>query len=144
VELDAVPVEDTVRSSNVVALPPDGEPPEVVVAIGYDTTDEVRGFGRGVGIFLELARALRVAEPEHSVEFVALGAEHTDVNGGQLGSRRLIRILKDAEVDPEVVQIVMKTGIPSFESVGFETTAVFPDDAGVGPELLDFLLEASR
>jgi hypothetical protein len=144
VELDAVPVEDTVRSSNVVALPPDGGRPEVVVAIGYDTTEEVNGFGRGVGIFLELARALRVAVPEHPVEFVALGAEHTDVNGGQLGSRRLIRVLKDAEVDPEVVQIVMRTGIPSFQKVGFETNVVFPDDADVGPRLLDFLIEASR
>jgi hypothetical protein len=144
VKLDAVPVEDTVRSSNVVALPPDGDAPELVVAIGYDTTEDVRGFGRGIGVFLELARALRVAVPEHPVEFVALGAEHTNINGGQLGSRRLIRLLRDAEVDPEIVQIVMRTGVPSFQEVGFETNVVSPDETEVGPRLLDFLIEASR
>ena len=144
VELDAVPVEDTIRSSNVVALPPNGEPPEVVVAVGYDTTDEVRDIGDGIGIFLELARALRVAEPDHSVQFVALGAEHTTVNGGSLGSRRLIRLLREAEIDPEIVQIVMRTGVPTFEKAGFETNTVFPDDADVGTRLLDYLLEASR
>jgi hypothetical protein len=144
VELDAVPVEDTIRSSNVVALPPNGESPEVVVGVGYDTTDDVRDIGNGIGLFLELARALRVAEPEHPVQFVALGAEHTGINGGQLGSRRLIRLLTDAEIDPEIVQIVLRTGASSFQKVGFETTVVSPDDADVGARLLDYLLEASR
>ena len=88
--------------------------------------------------------ALRVAEPEHPVQFVALGAEHTTVNGGSLGSRRLIRLVRVAEIDPEIVQIVMRTGIPTFEKAGFDTNVVGPDDADVGPRLLDYLLEASR
>jgi hypothetical protein len=144
VKLDAVPVEDLVRSSNVVALPPSGEAPELVVAIGYDTTERVSDFGEGLGVFLEVARALRVDVPEHSVQFVALGAEHTTLNDGALGSRRLVRVLQDAEVDPEIVQIVMRTGIPAFEKAGYETNAVFFDDADVGPRLLEYLVDASR
>ena len=106
VELDAVPVEDLVRSSNVVALPPSREEPAIVVAAGYDTTPGSRPAGATLGTLLEVARALRVAVPEHSVQFVALGAEHTGLGGGRLGSRRLARVLQDAELDPEIVQLV--------------------------------------
>ncbi|MGH2808051.1 MAG: hypothetical protein ACRDKT_12345 [Actinomycetota bacterium] len=144
VELDAVPVEDLVRSSNVVALPPSGPPPQIVVALGYDTTPKTERIGRAIGTFLELARALRVAVPEHPVQFVALGAEHTALDGGSLGSRRLIRLLQEAEAEPEIVHIVATAGETTFEKAGFDTRVVDAGDDDLGPRLLDYLVDASR
>ena len=102
VEFDAVPVANTVRSTNVVALPPSTENPTHLVAIAYDSGSDPEA----LGAFLEVARALRADVPDHSVEFVALGAENAEVGGGALGSRRLVQVLKDRELDPEVIQIV--------------------------------------
>jgi hypothetical protein len=101
--LDAVPVKNLVRSTNVVANPPSGNEPEVVVAVPYGSSPNAPGIPAAVGEFLELARALRVRVPQHSVEFVALGAEFTDLAGGRLGSRRLAQRLLDGDVDPVVV-----------------------------------------
>jgi len=98
VEFDSVPVANTVRSTNVVALPPSTEDPEYLVAVAYDAA----GKPEAIGAFLELARALRAAVPDHPVEFVALGAESANVGGGNLGTRRLIQVLEDRELDPEV------------------------------------------
>lgn len=100
--LDAVPVEDLVRSTNVVALPPSGEEPEGLVVVAYDTGPGSGPGGFSIGVWLEIARALRAIEPEHSVQFVALGAEHATVEGGQLGSRRLARQLQDDGDSPPV------------------------------------------
>ncbi|HEX2051049.1 MAG TPA: hypothetical protein VHJ34_10535 [Actinomycetota bacterium] len=100
-----VPVANLVRSTNVVALPPSGGDPEVVVAVPYDVAPGAPGDegAAAVGVMLELARALRVAEPRHGVELVALGAER----GGdrRLGSRRLARVLLDEGADPLVVTV---------------------------------------
>ncbi|MEA2447131.1 MAG: hypothetical protein QOK47_768, partial [Actinomycetota bacterium] len=118
--LDAVPVADTVKSTNVIALAPSGSP-EVVVAIPYDTEPgSGADYGTGLGLFLELARALHVRDPDHSVAFVALGAERTDVNGGSLGSRRLAQFLVDEELDPMVVSIleVAPSSPPSLTVLG--------------------------
>ena len=145
VELDSVPVEDTVRSTNVIALPPSGDEPQVVVTVAYDNAGSARS-AVTIGTFLELARALRVAVPEHSVEFVALGAELTNVNGGSLGSRRLIEVLKDRDLDPEVIVIVdvqdEDVGT-SFAGAGFESRLIrLPtDDPG---DLLDYLEERAN
>ena len=103
VRLDSVPVSNLVRSTNVVAVPPSGEDPVVVVVVPYDTGEDPEPSGASLGLFLEVARALRVAVPEHSTEFVALGAEHTDIGGGRLGSRRLVRELFDDDLDPVVI-----------------------------------------
>jgi hypothetical protein len=103
VRLDSVPVRNLVRSTNVVAVPPSGEDPIVVVVVPYDTGEDPEPSGVALGVFLEAARALRVAVPGHSVEFAALGAEHTDVLGGRLGSRRLIQGLLDDDLDPVVI-----------------------------------------
>jgi hypothetical protein len=100
--LDAVPVGNLVRSTNVIAEPPSGDDPTVVVAVRYDTSEGYNSSGGALGLFLEAARALRVAVPGHSVEFVALGAE---VSTNQLGSRRLIRQLLDDDLDPIVILI---------------------------------------
>ncbi len=100
VRLDFVPVGNLVRSSNVVARAPSGEKPKVVVTVAYDGD----AGGRSVGVFLEVARALRALVPRHSVEFVAVGAEQTDAKGGRLGSRRLARILLD---EARVVLVVV-------------------------------------
>ncbi|MBW3594653.1 MAG: hypothetical protein KY391_03665 [Actinobacteria bacterium] len=101
VEFDAVPVANTVRSTNVVGLPPSTEDPEYVVVVAYDRA----GTPASIAAFLELARALRAAVPNHSVEFVAVGAEATDVEGGSLGTRRLIKLLEDRELDPHVIEL---------------------------------------
>lgn len=103
--LDAVPVKDLVRSTNVVALPPSGRPPQTLVVVAYDSTETSPPNGYAISTWLEVARALRAVEPEHSVQFVALGAEHTSVEGGLLGSRRLARQLTDEERTPTIVVI---------------------------------------
>lgn len=99
--LDAVPVAHQVQSTNVVAPPPNGDDPEVMVAIGYD--DDGTGIFEGayLGAFLEIARALNVAAPDHSVAFVALGAEDSDSRG----SRRLAAFIADRDLEPQIVVI---------------------------------------
>ncbi|HEX2296454.1 MAG TPA: hypothetical protein VHN37_14255 [Actinomycetota bacterium] len=103
--LDAVPVEDLVRSTNVVALPPSGEEPEALVVVAYDTGQGSAPGGHSIGVWLEVARALRAVEELHSVQFVALGAEHATVEGGRLGSRRLAQQLEDDGGSPPVFVI---------------------------------------
>jgi Zn-dependent M28 family amino/carboxypeptidase len=103
--LEAVPLANTVNSTDVITVAPGGKGPSTVVAVPYDTGANATGDGQGIGVFLELARALKAARPTHSVEFAALGAERTMVEGGHLGSRRLARLLVDAELDPVVITI---------------------------------------
>lgn len=104
VRLDSVPVANTVNSTNVVAVPPQGRRPEILVAAAYDGGPGDRaGNEAALGLFLELARALRVAKPAHSVEFAALGAEHATVSGGHLGSRRMVELLRAQGPDVFVV-----------------------------------------
>lgn len=104
VRLDSVPVANTVNSTNVIAVPPGGRAPEVILAVAYDSEPGGGGSsGLTLGVFLEMARALRVAEPAHSVEFVALGAEHAAVSGGHLGSRRMAELLRDEDSDVFVI-----------------------------------------
>jgi hypothetical protein len=102
VQLESVPVANTVRSSDVIALPPAGGKPTVVVTTSIDTKPGTPAGGGSIGAFLETARALRVAEPNHSVEFAALGANAT---GDLLGTRRLVALLQDASAHPHVVEI---------------------------------------
>ncbi|MDQ4144684.1 MAG: hypothetical protein M3198_13260 [Actinomycetota bacterium] len=130
VELDAVPVENLVESTNLLALPPSGEEPETIVAVAYDA-DEDTASGSTVGAFIELARALYAAAPEHRVEFVALGGEATDEH---LGSRRLAQQLRDDEASPDVLMLVPAPG----DRVGFvgSLAADLEDaarDAGIDP-----------
>ena len=110
VRLDAVPVADTVRSTNVIALP--HRPPRYAVVVAYDT-ELMAGLGTGLGVFLELARALEVAAPDHEVAFVALGAEQTVREGSDrrlgLGSRRFVQYLSDEELSPIVI-VFQKVG----------------------------------
>jgi hypothetical protein len=120
VQLDSVPFRNDVNSTNVVALPPSGGAPTVVVAVPYGTGPGNPSDGVALGTFIELARALNVAFPNNSVEFVALGAEYTDVNGGHLGSRRLAQVLLDHHQHPLVVLFQVTGG-------GF---AAYPQDGG--------------
>ena len=161
--LDAVPVEDLVRSTNVVALPPSGREPETMVVVAYDSTSDSPTGGAAIGVWLEVARALRAVEPDHSVEFVALGAEHTDVGGGHLGSRRLVRQIQDDGVSPHVIVIAsdpadrlgaaghaaselgMSSGASALEdgevfvAADLDTTTVSGPPDEVGPALLAYL-----
>lgn len=110
VRLASVPYKDLVRSTNVVALPPAGEPISAIVTVAYDTAASLQAHGRDIGLFLEVARALRVREPEHSVQFVALGAEVTAENGGNLGSKALAGELADLDEKPPVIALVEVAG----------------------------------
>ena len=173
--LDAVPVAAAVRATNVVARPPGGGAPRMVVAAAYDTPEEgAASGGENLGLLLELARALRVAVPDHSVTFAALAADHTEVGGGHLGSRRLARTLADDDADPVVV-ILEGIGAPcvavdgsarvdieadaaggcprrppetesiaAFEAAGFEAAAVWGPAGATGPGLLEFLKARGR
>lgn len=103
--LDPVPVEDLIRSTNVVADPPRGGEPATVVAIAYDTGPESLPQGDALGLWLELARALYARNPGHSTAFAALGAEHASLSGGELGARRLAEFLIDRKLGPVVVVV---------------------------------------
>lgn len=172
VEFDSIPIENTVRSTNVVALPPSTEDPTYLVAVAYDGT----GGAPAVGVFLELARALRAAVPDHSVEFAALGADETDLPGRPLGSRRMIKLLVDRELAPKVLflanaappqefkaygddaealhrlaykdgtaltqELMTDPGSDAFAAAGLDTTLVAGEPSRVGPVLLRFLASA--
>lgn len=107
VQLDAVPVGDLVESTNLVALPPSGEDPATIVTVAYDSPGASAASGEAVGTFLELARALYAADPDHRVEFVALGAE---TSAEHLGSRRLAQQLRETGSTVPVVTIVPGSG----------------------------------
>ena len=102
--LDPVPVEDLVESTNVVALPTEGDP-TTVVAVSYGSSAKDTGGGEAIGAFLELARSVNVANPEHHVAFVALGAEESPQLGSALGTRRLIQYLDDEGFAPHVITL---------------------------------------
>lgn len=141
VALRSVPFEDLVRSTNVVALPPGGGPPVAVVAVPYDTTPSAPRLGRDIGVFLELARAARVADPEHRVQFVALGAELTDSGGGNLGSRALAAELEDVDDKPVVISL-MEVSSGGFRAPGPAGDELNEIAAGLELELARPLSEA--
>lgn len=101
VRLEPVPVADTLRSTDVEGRAPGGQA-RLLVAVPYDS-GRAQATPQALGLFLELARAARVAAPGHRASFVALGAESSPEQGGLLGSRRLVRLLADANADPFVV-----------------------------------------
>lgn len=102
--LDSVPVADLVEATNLVALPTTGGEPEHLVAVSYGNSESATG-GEGIGVFLEVARALHAARPDHDVAFVALAAEASPRLGGRLGTRRLIQYLQDEDFSPHVITI---------------------------------------
>lgn len=157
VRLEGVPVKDLVSSTDVIALPPSGGSPSEVVTVAYDTEVDARGFGADIGLFLELARALRVVDPRHEVMFAALGAENTRIGGGGLGSRRLIRLLDEGRADPAVIAITnvgpgpvciedratpgCEAGPPAgpYAEAGLERTPASGPPEALGRALLDLL-----
>lgn len=114
--LDSVPFDNDVNSTNVVALPPSGGAPTVAVVVPYGTGPGFPSNGAAIGLFLELARALNVAFPRHSIEFVALGAEHTSLHEGALGSRRLAKVLLDEHQEPLVVYLAVRSAAGSLSA----------------------------
>ena len=136
--LDAVPVKDQVRSTNVVALPPTGAAPEVVVSVAYDTGTEDQPGGRGIGLFLELARALNVAAPGHRVAFVAVGAESIE----HRGSRRLAQYLLDEGWEPSVYSIgpVLPQAEDALSAAGFNHSFVDGNVRSVAGDLFSVLV----
>ena len=134
--LDAVPVEDLVRSTNVVAQPAGGAEPEVMVVVPYGTGPGAPDQNIALGLFLEVARALNVAAPGHKVQFAALGAEFAEVEGGHLGSRRLARFILDEEQEPFVVELGEITegrGVAAAGDRADELAAAAPDGSNLAP-----------
>jgi hypothetical protein len=136
--LDGVPVGDQVRSTNVVALPPSGAEPRYLVTIAYDTGARHDDRGRYIGLFLELARAIEVAAPDHEVAFVAVGAESAD----RRGTRRLAQYLLDEGFEPKVLTIGL--AIPEDEdalkAAGFEHEFVYGQVDSIAATLLRELI----
>lgn len=177
--LDRVPVADTLNSTNVFAYPPSGADPVFVVALPYDTPASTSDagstyraqIGKHMGLFLELARALSVSDPDHRVAFAALGAETDDSRG----TRRLAQFMLDEEVDASVLLLTQGEVSPgsalivgscqgenqasftesecvdsslaggrgvALAAAGFQLTQVQGDERVLGRELLTFLLRA--
>jgi hypothetical protein len=132
--LDRVPVQDAVSSTNVVAMPPNGSEPGYLVTVAYDTGAMHDDRGRDIGLFLELARALSVADPDHSVAFVAVGAESVD----HRGTRRLAQFLLDHGVDPQIFSIAMSTAEAddALAAAGFQHEFVYGQVRHVGSTLM--------
>lgn len=106
VRLEAVPVADLVSSTDLIAIPPGVEEPSALVVAPYGSAADASDTGLAVGVMLEVARALNVAEPDHTVGFAAVGAEFSDEGEGSLGSRRLVQLLLDRDERPAIVQLV--------------------------------------
>ena len=137
--LDPVPVRDQVRSTNVVAPPPSGVPPDVVVAVAYDTASGNEVTGQRIGLFLEMARALNVADPQHEVAFVAMGAESVE----HRGSRRLAQYMLDEGWEPVVYTIgdELASEQDAMSAAGFEHEFLSEDVRSVSTELFPLLLQ---
>jgi hypothetical protein len=145
--LDAVPVGDLVRSTNVVAPPPSGADMTIVVAVSYDSGPGAPSTGEAIGLWLELARAVQVRNPDHTAGFVAMGADRTEDE--QLGSRRLAKFLLDKDLNPVVVTVgavdggdATLTDAPGrsvFEAAGFTHRVASGSVTSLGAVLLDLL-----
>ena len=122
--LDPVPVEDLVRSTNVIASPPRSAEMETVVVVPYDSGPGSSRAGTSIGTWLELARALFAAAPNHTTGFVALGAEHATAGGGNLGSRRLAEYLIDRGLRPVVIVVGSVTEEGVFAAEGSAADAL--------------------
>lgn len=118
VRLESVPVADLFTSTNVIAQPASGDDPGVMVVLPYSNSGDVPSNGLALGLFLEVARAQNVADPQHPVQFVAVGAEYAEAEGGSLGSRRLAQLLLDEDKDPFIIQIIGITQSGPFQATG--------------------------
>ena len=136
IRLEDVPVGDLVESSNIMALPPKGDP-AIVVAAPYDS-DGKTASGHALGMFLEVARALDKRVPEHDVGFAALGAQLT-ARGATTGLSELRRSLDDEGLDPGIFWV---TELPSGDvKVEGPQTVIEGPAAEMGARLLDLLAE---
>ena len=136
VRLESVPVRNLVASTNLIATPPGLDEPETVIVVPYDVTEGDAtdpSAGSSLGVFLETARALNVADPEQATAWVALGAENADQKGGRLGSRRLIRFMLDEGWDPRVIRLGTSS---EFATIGDSADAfqdIYGEVTGVPP-----------
>lgn len=131
VRLEPVPVGDLVRSTDVIAVRPGDEAPSTVVAVAYDSPSPVEPSGESLGLFLELARALAVASPQHSTWFVALGAQGAPTDGGNLGSKILGKVLREEDLDPLVMMINPSFGAASVAGSGAHELSTWGADHGM-------------
>jgi nitroreductase len=134
--LDAVPVEDLVRSTNVVAFPSAGDPTRLVV-VDYGTAPGRDPDPTSIGLLLELARALQVVEPDHSVGFVALGAAAPADDEISLGARRLARFLQERALEPTIVQLEVSIDGPPGKAYGAFSDAINCPMGDCGPTTLE-------
>lgn len=139
--LEPVPVADLVRSTDVIAVPPGTRDPVAVVAIGYDTGAGDASHGPALGLFLELARASLVVDPDSSIWFAALGAQQVQGEGAFSGSKVLLRYLTEEGADPLIILLqpadspLLVTG-PAEVAGGFMGRAADATDRADAEELL--------
>jgi hypothetical protein len=140
--LDAVPVADLVRSTNVIGTPPRGAPPEYLVAVPYGTPPNVALDAHSIGVFLEVARALTVRDAGHAVEFVALGAEFAEQEAGTLGSRAMATLLHEESLEPQIIYLSPELSGDSFYAEGPLASEFEPASSAGAAPLPDVALAA--
>lgn len=136
VRLESVPVENLVSSTDLLATPPGVDEASTIVVFPYGSPERGSPNGTAIGLVLEVARALNVADPTHTVGFAAVGADFLARDGGALGSRRLAQLLLERDEMPTIVQIgtvaeglTLEAGGPDAESVfGASGTVVIDPD----------------
>ena len=128
---------DLVESTNLLGFPPSGKDPTTIVTVAFDSRPDDDPWGQSIGLFLELARALYASDPDHRVQFVALGAERTT---DHKGSRRLAQQLREAQTDPFLVTVaaVSPEAPLSFVGDGAAEIAGTADDMGLESAEADF------
>lgn len=139
VRLESVPVENLVSSTNLLATPPGVEEASAIVVFPYGSEADGSPRGTAVGLVLEVARALNVLDPTHTIGFAAVGADHIDRAPGSLGSRRLARSLIDRDEDPTIVLIGEVAGGLALRVSGPDAAGVFgvSGDVTVDPDVFD-------
>jgi len=142
--LDGVPVADLVRSTNVIGTPPEGDPPEYLVAVPFGTPPNEALDAHSIGVFLEVARALSVQEPGHSVEFVALGAEFAEQEAGTLGSRAMATLLQEESFNPQIIYLSPDLSGDSFYAEGPLASEFDPASSAESAPLHQVALAASE
>ncbi|MGH2702671.1 MAG: hypothetical protein ACRDJ2_12965, partial [Actinomycetota bacterium] len=80
---------------------------------------------------------------DHAVEFVALGAEFSELGDRGRGSRALVERLKDDGVDPEILYLdpgaPVKSSLEVLEDAGLEVTLVSGTPEVVAQRLIELL-----
>lgn len=121
------------ESANIIAEKPGGSSRTIVVGAHYDSESRGRGAddnASGVGVLLEVARALQDITPPYTIRFVAFGAEE----GGLRGSRYYVSTMDPGEIVNTVAMI-------NVDSVTAGDIAYVYGTAGEGGRIRNWVLD---